>query len=449
MKKMEKRVKIIVGIIMVLIFAGLATMAGINKAKENAQKELYMKDFNIALNTLKDVYPYFEVNKDLNEIDFFANRLDFQLFVESTPTIEDYRHNMNSVLSYLNNWNTYMVSYDQPAYFYLKYKDFPADDFRSDIAKIYENPDIRNRYGLTDDKIASAERVLLGKESFSDLDTNAKCQDAIDGRLAYIYLPRMLNMEPERKLLTEDMEKITNYLQAVRDYPALAIDIRGNSGGDVGYVEEFLLPLLIDKECSFDEYSFITDSKLLDKVRIKEGYEDLTEEKLNSLGFKEETLKYIKDFSYMKKETKAISPAENSINYKGKIYLIVDKKVYGAAERLASLFKEQGLGIVIGEQTGGFGIGTDPMQIKLPNTCFVMSFSKEMGVTGDGKISALERTVPDVEMNVRDVRRVTDANGIDAERDGCIKWIVNEEGLKWGKCNGETGYRGGYHPPEH
>ncbi|NLM05714.1 MAG: hypothetical protein GX219_02170 [Tissierellia bacterium] len=430
MRKMEKRVKIIVGLVMVLIFAGLATMTGINKAKENAQKELYMKDFNIAMNTLKAAYPYFEVNKDLNEIDFFANRLDFQLFIESTPTIEDYRHNMDAVLSYLNNWNTYMVPYDQPAYFYLKYKDFPADDFRSDIAKIYEDPNIRKRFGLTDEKIETANNIILGKESFSDLDVNAKCHDAVEGKLAYIFLPRMLDMEPERKLLTEDMEKITTYLEAVKDYPALAIDIRGSSGGDVGYVEEFLLPILIDKEYSLDEYSFIKDSPLLEKVRLKEGYEDLTEEKLKGLGFKEETLHYIKDFPYMKKERKLISPAENSINYKGELYLIVDKNVFGAADRLASIIKETGIGTIIGETTAGDSIGTEPMQVILPNTSYVMSFAKQMGVTGDGRISALERTVPDVEMNVRDVRRVTDEKGIDAERDGCIKWIVNEEGLK-------------------
>ena len=88
--------------------------------------------------------------------------------------------------------------------------------------------------------------------------------------------------------------------------------------------------------------------------------------------------------------------SKDSIDFKGKIYLLVDKYVYSSSEMMASFAKESNMATLVGERTGGDGIGSDPMLIDLPNSGYIMRFSKEMGVTGKGSINEMDQTEPDI-----------------------------------------------------
>lgn len=230
------------------------------------------------------------------------------------------------------------------------------------------------------------------------------------------------------ELFKKDEEKIRAYLKEIKDYQALVIDIRGNSGGDSSYYHDFLLPLILDKEYELDEYSFIRDSFYLKKMRFLGGYKKLNNIKRKSLKFKEETMNYLEDFGYFSKSTRRIIPHQ-SIKFKGNVYLIVDRMVYSSSEMFASFMKESGYAILVGERTGGDGIGTDPMQIGLPKTGYVMVFPPIMGVTGKGSINDLEKTMPDIVISSEDVKRKVRGNGIDIEDDACVKRIIEEEAL--------------------
>lgn len=63
---------------------------------------------------------------------------------------------------------------------------------------------------------------------------------------------------------------------------------------------------------------------------------------------------------------------------------------------LASFAKETKMATLVGERTGGDGIGSDPMLIDLPNSGYVLRFPKEIGITEKGSINELEKTQPDI-----------------------------------------------------
>ena len=79
----KKHKKLFMGIIIILvaILAGRFYFLGDNsnyKFKDiesipKLTKEDYIEDFDYAFNTLKNYYPFFEVNKEINDIDWIGN----------------------------------------------------------------------------------------------------------------------------------------------------------------------------------------------------------------------------------------------------------------------------------------------------------------------------------------------------------------------------------------
>lgn len=95
----------------------------------------------------------------------------------------------------------------------------------------------------------------------------------------------------------------------------------------------------------------------------------------------------LKDFDLYTLDTFSVYPSPDSVNFQGKIYLLVDDLVYSAAEAFASSCKESGLGTLVGTRTAGDGLGYDPLIFSLPNTGFAMRYSETMGVTESGSIN--------------------------------------------------------------
>lgn len=126
---------------------------------------------------------------------------------------------------------------------------------------------------------------------------------------------------------------------------------------------------------------------------------ELSEEDIKSFGFPEISNEIIRDFNFYTWYGQEVKPNKDSIRFKGKIYLLVDRGVYSSAEAMASFSKESGFATLIGERTGGDGIGFDPMQVLLPNTGYVMRYSYALGVTESGSINELEQTTPHIVCN--------------------------------------------------
>ena len=75
-----------------------------------------------------------------------------------------------------------------------------------------------------------------------------------------------------------DEKVLAEFLQEIKNYSNLIIDIRGNGGGDSRYWQEFLLPKILDDDYQTINYSFIKAGNLNSKVIRQGGYKSNIEE---------------------------------------------------------------------------------------------------------------------------------------------------------------------------
>lgn len=428
MKKIYKKFLIAIIVLLALTFGAFKfydnfiprdiskiSLEDLDEKKSKLTKDDYVKDFDFLYETLKNYYPFFEINKRQNDIDWLANRDIYRKYISESINDQDFFFKCNEILMDLNNGHTHLVDESSGLHMFLVYYQLPKGDWRSDIANNYLIDNVRRRYNITSENIGNFVSQYYGddygkdlpmsinysKDSssqslFSSQDQNLQTLKLIDKKLAYI---RVRSMLPPN-LRKEDEKRLPSFLKQVENYPNLIIDIRGNTGGDSSYWQKFLLPKIIGTSYTDEEYFFIKDGDLLKRVREQEGYQKLDDKLLSE--FSKENQEILKDFSYGVKASTRVSPSSDSINYKGKIYLLVDKNVYSSSESMSIFLKDTKLATLVGQRTRGDGIGTDPYQINLPNTGYMLRFSKQLGITNSGSINELDHTQPDIEIDASD-----------------------------------------------
>lgn len=360
----------------------------------NLSKEDYIEDFNFAYNTLKEHYPFFEVNKKLYGIDWLANKEKYEAYIAESKNDADFFTRMTYVLGELHNWHTHLMPTELGIDYYISYKYYPIFWWRHDIAKMYEKDNVRRRYNINNETVKKyvAENMKSDDEVNKTYSKNLMTENIIKDKLAYIRIKSLIGDQ----YINQDKDIIINYLNEIKDYPFLIIDIRGNGGGDSGYWQNFLLPKIVDKKYETKNYLFIKSGELYEKIFRQERFDNDIKTFLDNSSFNDDVKEILSNFDGYTTWNMSVEPSEGSIHFKGKIYLLVDNGVYSSAEMLASFCKETKLATLVGSRTAGDGIGFDPMQVDLPNTAFVMSFSNVMGVTESGSINELDQTVPDI-----------------------------------------------------
>ncbi len=211
------------------------------------------------------------------------------------------------------------------------------------------------------------------------------------GKIAYIDIEAfdMSTYEEDKKILLPFYEK-------VQSYDHLIIDITKNTGGGMDYYNQLIVAPLADKTYSVSTY-LLAKAGLNNQyfLNLKEGLAEglwLPLSKLPDLaGINKED---ISQLDYFMKETYLVKPNHKSA-FKGKIWLLVSSQNYSSAEYAAMFSKESGFAALVGDQTGGDGIGVDPAYIILPNTGLVIQYSPIYGITGDGRNSEEYGTEPD------------------------------------------------------
>src|SRR5699024_5369092 len=177
-----------------------------------------------------------------------------------------------------------------------------------------------------------ARRLFALKASYFEdgslEEANLLTDKIIDQKLAYIKINKMLSSEQ----MGADEIVLDTFLEEIRDYPNLIIDIRGNGGGDSRYWQDFLLPKIIGKSYKTNNYSFLKKGDLNKKIVIQEAYHTNVDAFLDQANFPKDIKDILKDFDYYNDEELIVDPKKESINFKGQIYLLVDHDVYSSAE---------------------------------------------------------------------------------------------------------------------
>lgn len=93
----------------------------------------------------------------------------------------------------------------------------------------------------------------------------------------------------------------------------------------------------------------------------------------------------------------AAAPSQKPV-FSGRFWVLTDPYVYSASEQFAVFCKDSGFATLVGQRTGGDGVGTSPMICVLPNSGVVYQFSIMNGVNLDGGSNEELGTAPDIEV---------------------------------------------------
>lgn len=356
---------------------------------------------------IEENYPYLKVNERLNGVNWLLKKNDYLFSIRNTTNDVEFFNALQDALSDLNNGHVHMINRKFYSYAKNVYLQYPETN-EAWLNQLNNSKAIKRYSSETDIKNA------LQASSNSKTLNNIETQIIRKGHIAYLSIHSFNSFN-----IDEDMKKIKPFLEDIKDYKSLIIDIRGNSGGDSRYWSDNIVPMVINKPLESTNYYAYRGGDFVEqfvKCRKGFGYEKL--ELISSIS--EDNLKNLppelkEDFKYYSRETTYIEP-KNSIGFKGEIYLLVDGNVFSSSEAFATFAKNTSFATLIGETTGGDGIGEDPAICVLPNSGYAFRFTKEMGLTGDGTCNFEHKTEPDI--------RVTAKKGLSLSDDTAIQTVL-------------------------
>ncbi|EEB35074.1 hypothetical protein ANHYDRO_02038 [Anaerococcus hydrogenalis DSM 7454] len=240
MKKRRFFTFAVISILLILTFLNFTSPKNANKIDlpsledkkiEDLSKDQYLEDFDFAYNILETYYPYFDINKKVNNIDWLEKKDSYRKYIGNSKNDVDFSLRMNKILYELNNDHTQLIDQNQAVYMYINYYKMPENDWRHDISHIYEKENVRRRYRLDNKKInnyleynqyeimskINQKDILVGKskEGFSNIENlneeNISTKE-INKDLAYIKINSMLNYDYSKK----DHKKIKSYLKKIK-----------------------------------------------------------------------------------------------------------------------------------------------------------------------------------------------------------------------------------------
>jgi len=182
-----------------------------------------------------------------------------------------------------------------------------------------------------------------------------------------------------------DEKIISDFFEETKNCDNIIIDITGNGGGSSSYVNYFA-PLL--------KHNFEISSYALFKMGDNEGYFNEIQPIDKLPEFKNLNLEDKKELTHFAKRVQLILTANNPI--KGKVWLLIDNRVFSASEIFTILCKSSKEVTLVGKATAGDGIGIDPIYIILPNSKVTIRYSITYGLNEDGSCNAECGTKPDI-----------------------------------------------------
>lgn len=345
-----------------------------------------IEDFEYMYKILKEDYSFFEVKKRTDNIDWLAKKDEYAKRILNTKSDEEFKNTLIDILMQLNDSHTNLLTYSN-------YKDYlhiftTSDGDLSPWISILKSNNVVSRYDNYNSKNNSNNKN-------SSMNNKSFKSDII--KLSEIAYLKLYNFNPSN--VDTDKSELLEFFKQIQNYKCLIIDLRGNGGGSEQYWENNIVSNLTGKElksdyyvlCKNGEYSKpffkAADVKLNDTKEINESISNEMDQKFHN---------------YYKYEID-INPSSDSINFKGNIYLLVDKNTFSAADTFANFSKSTKFAKVLGEKTkgGGTASGLDMPIMALPNSGYIVRFSIGMQLNADGVAEEEEKIIPDISVNAK------------------------------------------------
>lgn len=347
-----------------------------------------VEDFNQLFEAIKSGYPFLEVNKRVNGIDFIANKEEYLERIKNTKNDDEFISELSAILRDLNNGHTHLVT-DKELFNLCNdtYSAFGWYDF-------FDDTKVKERY-----KKMPLSNLSNNTETESYIEPKLRLEDVVQGEVGYMHLP-IMNME--KASATTDLNAIEYYIRTLDDHKSLIIDIRGNSGGDDSYWTS-IVSMLINNNMKMDGYVLFRDNGIINSYLDAREIATLPINQLSDEVIKNAPKEVLTDFrGYM--ESNVYIEAKPVTKFSGNIYLLVDEAVYSSSESFAVFCKESKFATLVGTKTSGDGGGIDPVLFNLKNSGLVVRMAEDMFLTPSGECNEELKTTPEyiIENNNRE-----------------------------------------------
>lgn len=388
-----------------IIFIFIITISNcIYSKNDQLSKREKVEDFEYVYNAIKNGYPYLDVNKRRNNIDWLGNKDKYLKRIKNTKNDEEFIEEMSSILSDLDNRHTELIDNKK------RYELFKKSYSNNNWYDFLDDKKVVERYNSIKPKIKISKDIFLKKELI--------LKDVIKNKVGYIYLPSMASKNGSTD---KDLKMIGDYIKTLGKHKALIIDIRGNLGGSDRYWQG-IVSKLIKNDIKINGYrTYRNNSKIVKRYTY---VRNIKLEPIENLPMNvkknapEETLKNFSDFE----NTSYTIKANNDLKFEGNIYLLVDEKIYSSSESFSMFCKETKFATLIGQTTGGDGGGLDPVLFKLKNSGLIVRMASGMYLNKYGICDEEFKTTPD--FKIKDCKRTTNFKD-----DNCIKKVLELENI--------------------
>lgn len=355
--------------------------------------EQKLEDFDYMWNTLKDSYTFWGVAKRMG-IDTSSLYDEYRELIKSDDSDFDYIAAINSPIFRMNNVGH--ISFIDPEFFNYAQKAYDGVPERTTWAKAYKNEKSIDTYK----KLSSIfndmneDNQVAGNNESNDNDiSNVSCKILVPEKTAYMSIKSFdgFTVEKDKKVINEFYKKIS-------DYDNLIIDLTENSGGSDNYWTSLLVAPNIEKEVTSKTYGLLKESEN-NKPYINEAFKEdkvLPIDKFEKDKFPNLNKEDFEQFTHYVEMTRTIKPANKEKSFSGEIYILTSERVFSSSEAFVSFCKDTGFATLVGTQTGGDGIGIDPVYVTLPNSGLMVRYSLIYGINNDGSNNQETGTTPDV-----------------------------------------------------
>ena len=357
--------------------------------------EQKIADFEYFYEVLKENYPLLHVNKRLNGVDWLGNQNQYKEKLSQTKTDSAYIYTWEQIIDDLNDGHA-SLSVTQWYPFYLKaYKKLTVDD---GIKRLQPWVDVLEQA----EKKASYWSALLEEvEEEQSTEDNTQIEEKpkanvefqiIDNDIAVMQIRTFSTM-----MIKKDSAKIADFYISINHCRYLVIDIQENSGGDWKYWRDNIVTPLLKDTITYNVYGVIREG-----VENRKFYSDFFEEaKYLTIEDKQRNMppELFSENYYIYEYRDTIFPSEKSADFTGQIFLATSDMVFSSSEAFAGVCKATGFATIIGEQTGGDGLGgSDPIIVKLPESGILITLPVRVGLNSDGSFNPETKTLPDIEI---------------------------------------------------
>lgn len=197
--------------------------------------------------------------------------------------------------------------------------------------------------------------------------------------------------------MAADKALIDGFYKNLAGYSDLIIDLTENSGGSELYWQNLLVAPLLDAPLQCENYALTrmscNNTPYLEDVFLPEELRPISE--LPDLPALEETDRALA--THFVRSILSVSPAVERAPFHGRVWLLVNDRVYSASESFAVFCQQTGFATLVGTRTGGDGIGAlDPIFLQLPNSGLLVQFTAMFGLNPDGSSNEERGTTPDL-----------------------------------------------------